>query len=171
MDVVEHLAALRRYARALTLDGDAADDLVQQALLRACERSHTFRAGSAVRPWLFAILHNEFVSGRRRASAERRALLAVAPPAEPAGDADAAEQASLLRQTSVHFAGLPSAQREVLHLIAVEGMSYQQAADALAVPIGTIMSRLNRARTAMREAVAGDGRRPPSLHLIGGKDA
>jgi RNA polymerase sigma-70 factor, ECF subfamily len=168
-DATAHLPALRRYARSLTLDPVTADDLVQQALLSAYERASSFRDGAALRPWLFAILHNQFVSCRRRIQAEQRALDAFA---EQAGDSggEAEEQAAVLRDVSRRFARLPESQRAVMHLVAVEGLTYQQAADALAVPIGTIMSRLSRARAALREPAAASGD-APSLRLIGGRDA
>jgi RNA polymerase sigma-70 factor (ECF subfamily) len=163
-----HLPALRRYARSLTQDAESADDLVQQTLLRAIERSATFRTGMALRPWLFSILHNLFVSETRRAGAERRALDQFA--GQPADREDGSDQGSRLRLQDVarRFERLPAGQREVLHLIVVEGMSYQEASDALSVPIGTVMSRLSRARAGLRE---GDDKNGPALRLIGGQDA
>jgi RNA polymerase sigma-70 factor, ECF subfamily len=163
IDATEHLPALRRYARALTLDASSADDLVQQALLRAYERADTFRAGSPLRAWLFAILHNEYVNGHRRTQAERRALDAMAEI--DLAEAPAPEQAALLAETIRRFAALPEAQRAVLHLVAIEGLTYQQAADALNIRIGTVMSRLSRARAALRQPLA------PAhhLHIVGGR--
>lgn len=165
-DATQHLPALRRYARSLTLDAIAADDLVQQALLSAYEHSHSFKPGASLRAWLFAILHNQFISGARRAGIEQRALSELARREEAV--AGGAEQAALLRETAARFASLPDSQRSVLHLIAIEGLSYQQAAAALDVPIGTIMSRLSRARAALREPDLPEtaGR----LHIVGGKD-
>jgi RNA polymerase sigma-70 factor, ECF subfamily len=164
-DVVDHVPALRRYARSLTLGSEAADDLVQQTLLRAIERRHGFRADAPLRPWLFSILHNLFISAKRKEGVERRALDHLASEAEVSDGTDPAARARL-RAVMQRFDGLPEAQREVLHLIAVEGLSYQEASDALGVPIGTIMSRLSRARSGLREAPA----RNPGLRLIGGND-
>jgi RNA polymerase sigma-70 factor (ECF subfamily) len=165
-DVVDHVPGLRRYARSLTLDAEAADDLVQQTLLRAIERSGSFRAGAPLRPWLFSILHNLFVSDRRREGVERRALDQLAGEQAVLSDAGDAGAQVRLNAVMARFDQLPAVQREVLHLIAVEGLSYQEASDALGVPIGTIMSRLSRARTGLREAPA----RGPGLRLIGGND-
>jgi RNA polymerase sigma-70 factor (ECF subfamily) len=148
-DVVEHLGTLRRYARALTRDEAQADDLLHDALLRAFERRSTFRLGRALKPWLFSILHNTFVDGQRRRTAERRREAEIAqgvtdlsPPAQ--------ESSLRLEQIRRGFDALPEEQRAVLHLVAIEGLSYQDAAAALDLPIGTLMSRLGRARAALR---------------------
>jgi RNA polymerase sigma-70 factor, ECF subfamily len=169
-DVHRCLDPLRRYARVLTRDAGAADELVQETLLRAYERAATFRRGAALKPWLLSILHNLHVGHRRRDAAEARALeAAAAQDARGAGEAEA-EQAVLLREVGDRFRALPEAQAAVLHLVAVEGLSYREAADALDVPVGTVMSRLHRARAALREPgpPAEEGR---ALRLIGGKDA
>jgi RNA polymerase sigma-70 factor, ECF subfamily len=165
-DVAVQLPALRRYARALTHDAIAADDLVQQALLRAWTRAETFRNGGSLRAWLFAILHNEFVSGLRRQRAEARAISSLSMDQVEEGEAGH-EFGLRLAETGRRIAQLPAAQRAVLHLIAVEGMSYQQAAHTLSVPIGTVMSRLGRARAALRAAPNSER----TLRIIGGKDA
>ena len=169
VDATEHLPGLRRYARALTQSATAADDLVQQTLLRAIEGAASFRAGAPLRPWLFAILHNEFVSGQRRSLSEQRALAELAQR-EVAADRPSEEQSALLRETAAQFQKLPEAQRAVLHLIAIEELSYQQAADVLGVPIGTVMSRLSRARGALRDAAE---RTPANraMRIVGGTDA
>jgi len=166
-DVAQLLPALMRYARTLTRDDAAAEDLLQDALLRAHERRATFRPGASLRHWLFAILHNSFVSGWRRnrseiAKIDRLAELQL--DHEPATQ----EQAAYLRQIAARFDALPDRQREVLHLVAVEGLNYQEVADALAIPVGTVMSRLSRARARLRveddEAVA------RKLHIIRGRE-
>lgn len=175
IDVVPHLPVLRRYARALTRDGVAADDLVQQALVQALQNSASFDRGRSLRTWLLAIVHNQFISDRRRAGSEQRRLDDLAEAA-PTADDGGQEQAVLLRQVAERFAALPEGQRAALHLIAVEGLGYREAAEALGVPIGTVMSRLSRARAALRETpgldrhvdITGSSR---PLRLIGGKDA
>ncbi len=170
VDVTQHLPALRRYARSLLRDGAAADDLVQQALLRAYERSATFRPGASLKAWLLAILHNQYVSDRRRAAVEMRVLGELAEAGSQSSGEAGQSQALFLREVAERFAALPDSQRAVLHLIAIEGLSYRQTADALDVPIGTIMSRLSRARAALREPAAarsGDH----NLRIIGGTDA
>lgn len=163
-DIGAYLPALRRYARALTQDAGAADDLVQQALLRACERAETFRPGGSVRAWLFAILHNQFVSGLRRDRAEARAMNSLSAVA--VSTVEPPQELELrVAEVARRMAHLPDSQRAVLHLVVIEGMSYQQAAHTLAVPIGTVMSRLARARAALREPAA------PGLQIVGGRDA
>jgi RNA polymerase sigma-70 factor, ECF subfamily len=179
-DVIGQLGPLRRYARALTRDDTQADDLVHDALVRAYERRSTFRLGGNLRAWLFSILHNTFVDGRRRhvAEAARNAEMTravdnvVIPPQESSVRLDQIRKA---------FETLPEDQRAVLHLVAIEGLSYQEAAETLGIPIGTLMSRLGRARAALRAFE--DGRLParpslpapapspvrPNLRVVGGK--
>ena len=186
-DVVEHLGPVRRYARALTRDEMQADDLVHDALVRAYERRSTFRLGGALKPWLFSILHNTFVDGQRRRSAERRREAEIARGA--ADICPPAQESSLrLEQIRRGFDALPEEQRAVLHLVAIEGLAYQDAAAALNIPIGTLMSRLGRARAALRafedgnpadrprQLPAPSPSRPdlpplrPNLRVVGGND-
>lgn len=163
-DMKADLLAMRRYARALARDDQDADDVVQDALVRAIERQATYQPERSRTRWLLAIVHNVFVSGRRREAAEARrnsrfaeTLLASVDP----------QQEAQVRLTEIarDFAALPDAQRAALHLTAIEGLSYQEAADVLGVPIGTVMSRLSRARATLRE-----GQGMPHLRLIGGQD-
>ena len=170
-NVMQQVAAMRRYARTLTRDDGAADDLVQQALLLAIERAESFRQGGSLKGWLLAIVHNQFVSGMRRAAVEKRGLdgLAAIPRDDMIGAGQ--EQAYHLQEVAERFAALPDTQRAVLHLIAIEGLSYRDAADALDIPIGTVMSRLARARAALRGA--GDAERESreaGLRIVGGRD-
>jgi RNA polymerase sigma-70 factor (ECF subfamily) len=169
IDVVRHLPALRRYARALTRDAVAADDLVQQALLRAHEKADLYQADRPLKPWLLAIVHNLFANDVRRRRAEHAALDAISRDVE-ASHGGEQESSAFLRETMLGFARLPEAQRAVLHLIAIEGFSYQEAAEALGVPTGTIMSRLSRARAALRNP-PNESRSSPSLWIVGGRDA
>lgn len=149
-DVVGLMPALLRYARALVRDPAEAEELVHETLLRAYERRSTYDDRRALRPWLFSILHNQFVDSRRRRQIEEQAVetMAAAPAPSPV-DADTRVQLSQIHQA---FTRLPEAQRAALHLVAVEGMSYQEAAEALDIPVGTLMSRLSRARAALRAA-------------------
>lgn len=162
--VIAELAAMRRYALALARDDADADDVVQDALVRAIERQSTFAPERSRRRWLLAIVHNVFMSRKRREAAEARrdgrfaeTLLANLDPGQ--------EQVARLNEIARAFAALPEPQRAVLHLVAVEGLDYQAAADVLGVPIGTIMSRLSRARAALREREAG-----PALRIVRGQD-
>jgi RNA polymerase sigma-70 factor (ECF subfamily) len=173
MDVIGLLGPLRRYARSLTRDDAQAEDLVQDALVRAYERRGTFRAGASLRTWLLSILHNVFIDERRRRAADQRQRRRVAEIAEAAAPAD---QESRVRFRQVHaaFLGLPPEQRAALHLVAIEGLPYHEAAAALGIPVGTLMSRLGRARATLRAFEAGEGppgaagKIRPRLRVVGG---
>lgn len=169
-DLTQHLPVLRRYARALVREAGAADDLVQQALLRACEGISTYRPERPLRGWLIAIVHNEFVSQRRRALSAARMEQALTDLGEQQTGALEQEQATHLKQVLKQFDALPDGQREVLHLVAVEGLSYAEVAGALDLPIGTVMSRLSRARAFLRSNEA-PGVEHRSIRLVGGNDA
>jgi RNA polymerase sigma-70 factor, ECF subfamily len=144
------IPALRRFARALSRDAETADDLVQDTLVRALRAEHLFHGGD-LRTWLFTILLN--LDRNRRRGLSRRPHLAVVedvdPPAAPTSDGTG-------RDIQRGLALLPSEQREVLLLVTLEGMSYREAADVQGVPIGTVMSRLSRARSALRAHVEGE---------------
>ncbi|WP_109463928.1 sigma-70 family RNA polymerase sigma factor [Albibacillus kandeliae] len=142
------IPALRRYAHALVRDSDRAEDLVQDCLERAVARRQFWRGEGDVRSWLFRILLNRFRDGLR--SARGRAQLvpfeAVPDPGQPAPqDAQMA-----LREVHAAMARLPDDQRAALLLVAVEGMTLTEAARILAVPEGTVASRIARARAALR---------------------
>lgn len=155
---------MRRYARALARHEQDAEDIVQDACVRAMERESTFKPGLSKRRWLLAIVHNVFVSSKRREAAEARRNLRFAETLLASVDPEQ-EQIARLNEVARAFVALPDSQRAVLHLVAVEGMNYQEAADILGVPIGTIMSRLSRARSAMREQ-----QKAPALRIVGGLD-
>ena len=147
-NVRAQLPALHRYALTLARDAHDAEDLVQEALTRAYERRHGLR-GANPRAWMMSILHNVFISDwRRRQHATRQAATLDAADLEPVP----APQESSVRLTQIRraFMLLPVEQRTALHLVTIEGLSYQEAADALAIPVGTLMSRLGRARAALR---------------------
>ncbi|MGO4716829.1 sigma-70 family RNA polymerase sigma factor [Bradyrhizobium sp. 2TAF24] len=150
-DIVGSLGALQRYARALTRDDARAEDLVHDTLLRAIERSATYRAGENLTNWLRAILHNTFIDQRRRADADARHLRHVSTQTEAAAPPDQ-ESRLQLQEVSQRFDSLPQEQRTALYLVVVEDMSYRDAADLLAIPLGTLMSRIGRARETLRAA-------------------
>ena len=169
-DIEELLPRLRGYARALTRDPGAADDLVQDALLRAYERASTYRPEHSLRSWLLSIIHNLFIDQKRRESSEQKRNARLAELNEGLVSQGEQEQSVYLREVATRFAALPDEQRAVLNLIAVQGLSYQEAAATLGIPAGTVMSRLHRARSALRDPA------PPAvdiarLHIIGGTDA
>ncbi|WP_182084827.1 sigma-70 family RNA polymerase sigma factor [Aureimonas sp. ME7] len=152
-DIFQQLAPLRRYALSLTRNPADAEDLVHDTLVKAIEKEGHFRPGAEARSWLFAILHNTFLDARRRS--RTRAAIEVdgsegADAAVPAGQ-DASMRLADVRRT---FMALPEEQRAALHLVAVEGLSYDEAAASLAIPVGTLVSRVSRARAQLRAADA-----------------
>ena len=144
--------ALRRYARALTRNRELADDLVQDTLVRALRSEHLFHGGD-IRSWLYTILTN-LNRNRLRALARRPALQAIE-------DNDAAEVAGPeagARDIERALASLVEDQRSALLLVVLEGLSYREVAQVQGVPIGTVMSRLARARLQIKAYL--DGERP-----------
>jgi RNA polymerase sigma-70 factor (ECF subfamily) len=158
VELVALLPRLRRYARVLTSDRFAADDLVQDTLERAWARHRQWQRGSDLRAWLFSIMHNRrvdiargarFFAPESGADADTQGQIGAgeAPP-------DAAIEPLDLQRA---FARLSSEHREVLLLVAVEHLSYAEASAAVGVPVGTVMSRLSRARARLREALDAPG--------------
>ena len=154
-DIISHIPRLRRYARALTGDSSAADDLVQDTLERAWRRLALWRAGSDLRAWLFTIMHNIFVNQRR--GEPRKLAYAVEIGGADLSPAMPQEERLILRDLTKALANLPNEQREVLLLIALEQMTYEEAARILGIPIGTVMSRLSRGREQLRVLMNGTG--------------
>jgi RNA polymerase sigma-70 factor, ECF subfamily len=148
------IPALRRYARALVRNPATADDLVQDCLERAVSRWHQRREGDP-RPWLFAILHNLAVSQFRQVAA-RGQHVALDAVGEPEFRQDAVQETKLMyREVLDRLGRLPEDQRSVLLLVAVEDLSYAEAAKVLGVPVGTVMSRLSRARERLQQELEG----------------
>jgi RNA polymerase sigma-70 factor (ECF subfamily) len=156
-DLLAAIPRLRRYARVLTGDVNRADDLVQETLARAWEKRRLWAAGSDLRAWLFTIMHNVFVNQRAMALREKMQV------SLDGGEADAAWQIPVragqytrveLTELMQHVGRLPVDQREVLLLAAVEELRYEEISIALGIPIGTVMSRLSRAREKLRNAFA-----------------
>lgn len=149
------IPVLRRYARALMRDRAAADDLVQDCLERVISRWHLWRPGSDARAWTFTILHNLAVN-RFRQVQRRGQHVAIddadaSALARPPGQDDSLRHRDLMRALQ----DLPEDQRSVLLLVAVEDLSYAEAATVLGVPIGTVMSRLSRGRERLSRALEG----------------
>lgn len=157
--VTEQIPRLRRYARAL-VGAQRADDLVQDCLERAWSRRRLWDGQGELRPWLFTILHNLYVNGvRRQAGAPPFDPL---PEEEPPALAPSRHEAALdLRDVERALDGLSLEHREVLLLVGLEQLDYAEAAAILNVPPGTVMSRLARAREALRRAL----REPPRARL------
>jgi RNA polymerase sigma-70 factor (ECF subfamily) len=157
--IIEQIPALRRYARSLTGDAWAADDLVQDTLERACSKWRLWMAGSHLRAWLFTVMHNLFINqvrqSQRQAAGHTVDIDDVAHELEaPNGNAGQSLdlQRCLLR--------LPPDQRAVLLLVSVEDMSYADVARITGVPMGTVMSRLSRARVRLQELMDAPAKLP-----------
>ncbi len=152
--------ALRRFAWALTRDSDEADDLVQDCLERALGAWHRRQAEGDLRAWLFAILYNHHVSGRRR-SVRRAWLLGQAARLRAEATPEAGQEATVhCAEILAQLDSLAEEQRSVLLLVGVEGLSYEEAAQVLGVPVGTVMSRLSRGRERLRRMAEGQAAAP-----------
>lgn len=153
---------LRRYARALTRNATQSDDLVQDCLERALSRQHLWKAGGNTRAWLFTIMHNIHANETRRASKR--------PDSAPLDEFDErhsrpATQTSRLAGLELVAAmeALPADQRQVILLVALEGMSYGEVAETVGVAPGTVMSRLSRGRARLRRLMEEEA---PGLRLV-----
>jgi RNA polymerase sigma-70 factor, ECF subfamily len=144
------IPALRRYARALVRNRANADDLVQDCLERAVGRWSQRREGD-VRAWLFAILHNLAIDQFRRSTFRGRHVSIDETDETHFGAAADQEQGLMHRDILNKLARLPDDQRAVLLLVAVEDLSYADAAKVLDIPVGTVMSRLSRARERLHQ--------------------
>ena len=149
--LLDELPRLRRYARALVGERAAADDLVQDTLERAWAKAHQWRAGSSLRNWLFAIMHSV------RVDQWRRGELPMTTFDEQSMDTPTRatqEDGLALNDLATALGALPEEQRSVLLLVGLEEMSYAEVAATLAIPIGTVMSRLARGRERLRQLLA-----------------
>ena len=167
-ELLAAIPRLRRYARVLAGDAARADDLVQETLARGWEKRRLWQPGTDLRAWLFTIMHNVFVN--QRAGAMREAAN-VSLDAEsdtgfgawqvpvPAAQFARVELAEILQQVG----RLPAEQRETLLLAAVEEMKYEEIAAMMSVPVGTVMSRLSRAREKLRRM---SDERPAALKRV-----
>lgn len=144
------LPQLRGLARFLARDRAEADDLVQEAVLRALRGLHQFQPGTSVRAWLFTILRNVFYEQARRRKRERAALeRQAAPEWVAAHQPHEANLADLARQ----LARLPPTLREALVLVGAQELTYEEAASICAVPIGTMKARVSRARRRLAQLI------------------
>jgi RNA polymerase sigma-70 factor (ECF subfamily) len=150
------IPALRRYAAVLTRNRQDQDDLVHDCLVRALDRWHTRREDASIRSWLFAIMHNLFVSHQRKKKLRGEVAPIDAVPDERYRISADQERYVEFRDVFQALDRLPEEQRSVLVLIAVEDMSYAEAAQVLDIPIGTVMSRLSRGRERLRAMMEGN---------------
>jgi RNA polymerase sigma-70 factor (ECF subfamily) len=146
----QEIPGLRRYARALTRNAIRADDLVQETLIRALRKQHLWEPGTNLRAWLFTIMHNQNVNQMRRAIRDESSVdiedcsSNLTATTDPTGSRQ-------LRELERAIAQLPEEQRQVLLLVGLEGMVYEDAAAILNIPIGTVRSRLSRGREFLRK--------------------
>lgn len=152
-EITETLPALHRFARRLCRQRDMADDLVQDTLFRAWASRHTFVPGSNFRPWVFTILRNQFYTSLRKSGR----MVSWEPEAAERILVQQPEQEAGLHIADIEGAigQLPKMQREMLMLIASAGLSYEEAAIVANCKIGTVKSRINRGRAAVRAIIEG----------------
>lgn len=149
-DLVALVPRLRRFALSLAGNRQDADDLVQAACEKALRNAAQFVPGTRMDSWMYRIIQTLWIDDRRRH--RTRGTVIDPEDAHLSDDGRAAslpEDRMMLDQTRRAMAELPEGQREVLALVAIEGLSYKDAADTLAIPVGTVMSRLSRAREAL----------------------
>lgn len=153
--VVDCIPRLRRYARALMCGHEqAADDLVQDTLERGLSRISSWRANSSMLAWLLTIMHNLYINQSRRLNTGpvfETLSEHIAEPAAPGTESPLAK-----RELDRALMQLSAEHREIILLVGLEDFSYQQVADILDVPAGTVMSRLSRARTRLRQILNGE---------------
>ena len=168
--ILGSVPSLRAFAISLCGNVDRADDLVQETLARGWEKRRLWAAGTDLRAWLFTIMHNVFVN-------QRALALRDAQNVSLDGDGDAGpawqipvrapQQARVeLQEVLRELARLPAEQREVLVLAAVEEMRYEEIAEILSIPIGTVMSRLSRARAKLRRTMGADNDATTPLKIV-----
>jgi RNA polymerase sigma-70 factor, ECF subfamily len=147
--IIAELPRLKKYALRLTKSAHLAEDLVQDCLARALSRRHLFNNDANIRPWLFTVMHNLHVSNCRQATV--RSTFARSQMATACEGREAAQERVVdLNKVYRAITMLPKEQRDVVLLVAVQELSYQEAATALGIPIGTVMSRLARGRDKIR---------------------
>ncbi|WP_018015370.1 RNA polymerase sigma factor [Teredinibacter turnerae] len=170
----ELIPRLRRFAYSLTRDLDSADDLVQASLEKALSAWQQRHAEKDLRAWLFTILYRQFLDFQRRQS-RRNALLALFGASPANGDeyeevSPGADTVFESQQQLAAFSRLPHEQRALLLLVAVEGLSYDAISRQLGIPLGTVMSRISRARAAFKQLTqdqpAPGNARKPSLRVL-----
>lgn len=163
--VSEHIPNLRRYARLLVRDSIHAEDLVQDCLERAISREHLWQQGTNLRAWLFTILHNLYINQYLRHGSVGTFVPLLDEHSVLSSPARQYHSVTL-RDLSRAFDTLPAQEQQVVLMVGVEGMQYEDAAAALGVPMGTVKSRLSRARRRLRTYMDGDTRVPAPRHAL-----
>lgn len=160
--ILAEIPRLRRYARALTGNLAEADDLVQDTLERALGKWRLWRPGN-LRAWLLTVMHNVFINQLR----SRPAVLSFEDDKLPEIPVQARQDDNLaLRDLDRALARLTPEHREVLLLVSLEELAYDEVAQVLGLPVGTVMSRLSRARARLRTILAGGERSPAHLKVV-----
>jgi RNA polymerase sigma factor (sigma-70 family) len=162
----QQIPRLRRYARALTRNPGRADDLVQDTLLRALAKQHLWEPDTNLRAWLFTLMHNQYVNDVRRSAREGQTVEidTMSNGLTATTDPTASRQ---LHELGRALAQLPDEQRETILLVGLEGLSYEETAAILAVPVGTVRSRLSRGRGNLRRLMDVPKRAPSNIAPLG----
>ncbi len=159
---------LRRFAYGLTGSTEEADDLVQSAYERALTRSEQWQVGTRLDSWMYRIVQTIWLNRINSQRSRNRHLSLITAAREQVYDGQAQVESRLTLERVREFVWqMPEDQRSVLLLVAVEGLSYKEASDVLGVPIGTITSRLGRARIALRDFAAGSPDSTTDLKMVG----
>ena len=148
--IEEEIPRLRRYARALTRNGSRCDDLIQDTLVRALAKEHLWEPGTNMRAWLFTIMHNQNVNSVRTAMRENMTVDIEEQSSNLVATTDPTV-ARQLHELDWALAQVPPEQRQAILLVGLEGMSYEDAAVMLSIPVGTVRSRVSRARAHLRK--------------------
>lgn len=167
--LTECLPHMRAFARFLCRNNDMADDLVQDASVRALMAAHQFKEGSNFKAWVFTIIHNQHISNYRR----KQPLVGAVDIAETAACQIAPNQIDslLLKDLDRAVRKLPQSQQKALILIVVHGLSYEAAAQVCQCAVGTIKSRVGRARSALHEMMMAEPKQPPRQQRDGNRAA
>jgi RNA polymerase sigma-70 factor (ECF subfamily) len=161
--IAREVPHLRRFAVSLTGDVDRADDLVQDAVERALKKRRSWRRTGSMRSWLFKLLYRVYLNSQARRRLERESAVRIGRETTDRAPATQEGHVEVLN-IGVALQQLPADQREVVLLVGLEGLSYDEAAFVVGVPIGTIKSRLYRGREALHEVR--NGTRGPSLRRV-----
>lgn len=166
--IVEMLPRLRRFAYALTGDTDRGDDLVQETCVRALSKFDQWQPGTRLDSWLFRIAQNLWFD-RIRSGKSRGVPVDIESAKDVAGEdgrrvTDGREELGII---SIAFDKLPPEQRVLVALICIDGLSYKEAAELLNIPIGTVMSRLARARRDLHDAIEAAAPSPAATEVGG----
>ena len=165
--MIGHLPRLRRFALAITGDAIEADDLVQETCLKALSNLNQFQAGTRLDSWLFRIAKNAWLDKIKKVSSRTDHVdIDTAPELQDPTAQEVVEHRAALRDTSRAIAQLPEELSDLLILICIDGRSYEETAQMMELPIGTVMSRLARARRQLHQTISSNPSRTPTLRKL-----